>query len=94
MRFLRNNAWDRGEERERGMERGTQKKNIDSHLFFKVMIISFFFLSSFAYLTYFMMFVEKNIILTMREKEDKWHISTKMGRFDGLYSLISWVIDL
>merc|ERR1712048_125560 len=42
-----------------------------------------------AYLTYFMMYVESNIIITMAntEADYKYHISTEMGKFDGLYKL-------
>jgi hypothetical protein len=40
-----------------------------------------------AYLTYFMMYVEGAIILTMKKGENKFHVASKIGRFDGLYTL-------
>lgn len=40
-----------------------------------------------AYLTYFMMYVEGAIILTMKKGENKFYVASKIGRFDGLYTL-------
>ena len=40
-----------------------------------------------AYLTYFMMYIEGSIILTMKKGENTFHVSSKIGRYDGLYTL-------
>jgi len=40
-----------------------------------------------SYLTYFMMYVEGNIIISMKGDKQMYHISSSMGRFDGEYKL-------
>jgi len=40
-----------------------------------------------TYLTYFMMYVEGNIIISMAGDDYKYHVSTDMGKFDGIYKL-------
>ena len=34
-----------------------------------------------------MMYIEGAIILTMKKGDNKFHVSSKIGRFDGLYTL-------
>merc|ERR1712170_77271 len=40
-----------------------------------------------AYLTYFMMYIEGNIVLTMKKGENTFHVASKIGRYDGQYTL-------